>query len=238
LERYAGEIVLHLPPSPAASKEPVMKKYTPWILMIIPIYFAIVVCCTPSLHPIYTEEDIIFDPALIGTWSGDASEETWEFAQHDAVDDAYVLICTDEDGDSGNFLTRLVEIGDYMFLDLLPAGEESGDNGVGDISDILMVPMHGFILVDQIEPSLNYRIMDDDWIADFLEQNPGVLKHELETEYYSNEARLLLTASTEDLQAFLIEHIETEGAYGEVEVLYRIEEQSETTEQETLIGKD
>lgn len=210
-----------------------MKKYTPWILMIIPIYFAIAVCCTPSLHPIYTEEDIIFDPALIGTWQADASEDIWEFTQHYEVDDAYLFTYTSDDG-PGNFMARLVEIGDYMFLDLYPEPKECGDNGDGNLSDILMVPLHGFILIDQIEPTLNYRIMDDDWIADYLEQNPGALKHEFETEYYSNEARLLLTASTEDLQAFLIEHIENEDAYSEVEELHRFEEQTEIPEQETL----
>ena len=34
--------------------------------------------CAPSLYPVYTEKDLVFEPALVGTWSTDDPKDgTW-----------------------------------------------------------------------------------------------------------------------------------------------------------------
>ena len=35
--------------------------------------------CVPSLHPLYTDADLIFEPQLIGLWAVDENDETWRF---------------------------------------------------------------------------------------------------------------------------------------------------------------
>ena len=35
--------------------------------------------CIQTLHPLYTENDLTFDAALIGVWGEDNSKETWAF---------------------------------------------------------------------------------------------------------------------------------------------------------------
>ena len=38
-------------------------------------------CIVRSLHPLYTDENVIFDTRLIGQWSEEGSKEIWEFSQ-------------------------------------------------------------------------------------------------------------------------------------------------------------
>lgn len=37
--------------------------------------------CVPSLHPLYTDGDLVFNPALVGEWSEKDSEERWIFTK-------------------------------------------------------------------------------------------------------------------------------------------------------------
>jgi hypothetical protein len=216
-----------------------MKKYAPWLLLLLPIYAAIVVQCTPSLHPIFRNEDLNFDPALIGVWQTEDSKETWTIGTLDDSERSYGSTYTDEDGKTGEFLTYLVAIGDHKFLDFYPMPKEPAE---GDYSFALMQGMHGFVAVDQIEPDLIVRVMDDEWLAAYLRDNPDALKHEWVAHEWSSggssgEDALVLTASIEELQAFMIEHLDTEGAYGEPEVYHRIGEPPAPTETQNNTGE-
>ena len=52
--------------------------------------------CVQSLHPLFTEKDIIFEEKLVGIWSEDPnSKEIWEFKKADA--NSYEFIYTDSD---------------------------------------------------------------------------------------------------------------------------------------------
>jgi len=200
-----------------------VKKYLLAVALFLPVYCAIVVCCAPSLHPLYTDEDVIFDEALIGVWQEEGAKDMWEFTRMEG-EDAYRVVYTDEDGVPGELIAHLVLIEDRKFLDFYP----------GDITDLEvnavyfahLVPAHRFVLVEQIEPTLRTRIMELDWLESFLKENPGAIAHEF-IEESGGESQLVLTASTEELQAFMIRHIDTEGAYGEVTELFRVEEGAE-----------
>jgi hypothetical protein len=65
--------------------------------------------CVPSWNPFYTENDLVFDPALAGAWrpveAKDASKEAWEFTK--AGDKHYQLAQTDEEGQKAAFEVRL-----------------------------------------------------------------------------------------------------------------------------------
>jgi len=218
-----------------------MKKYTLWLLLLIPIYVAIVVRCTPSLHPIYTPDDIIYDPALIGTWqeqdSGD-SGDVLEFVAFPEHGNAYKLTFTNGDRDTGNFLAHLAGVGDYMFLDLYPELKETDEV---DLAMDWLIGSHMFVLVEQIEPDLIIRDMDYEWLSSYLSENPDVLEHEFVVDPYTEvhsdpNNRLVLTASPEELQAFMIEHLDTEGAYAEPTVYTRIDETSAPVEEEIPPG--
>ena len=53
--------------------------------------------CLPvaSLHPLYTDKDVIFEKELLGKWVDDPNnpEFTWQFSRIDGVEKAYGLVC-------------------------------------------------------------------------------------------------------------------------------------------------
>src|SRR5688500_7739968 len=73
--------------------------------------------CVPSLNPLYTEADVIFEPWLIGTWAEPDSTSTWEFSKAGAK--KYKLVQTDSDGQKAAFEARLVKLKDQRFLDIV-----------------------------------------------------------------------------------------------------------------------
>jgi hypothetical protein len=201
-----------------------MKKYLLAAALFLPIYCAIVVCCTPSLHPLYTDEDVIFDEALIGVWQEEGAKGTWEFTRMEG-EDAYRVVYTDDNGVSGELIVHLVLIEDRKFLDFYPA-DWPEDCEMNAFYGIHFVPAHTFAVVEQIEPKLRLGVMGLDWLGRLLARNPNVIAHEFIGEP-GDESQLVFTASTEELQAFMIRYIDTEGAYWSCFVLFRVEEGGE-----------
>ena len=163
--------------------------------------FGLLAGCFPpsSLHPIYTEKDLIFEPGLLGTWSPDNSSETWSFSAHDPT--SYRLVVKDDEGAEGIFMVHLVEIDGKRFLDLLP---EDLDDAMTDF----FLPLHMFLFVEQIEP-LRTRSMEHDWLSEYTEENPETIQHA------KIDDRIVLTAPTEELQEFVLRHLKTQGAFSE-----------------------
>jgi len=175
--------------------------------------------CVPviSLHPLYTEKDIVVDKKLCGTWidnSGD-TKTTWEFERIDEPKNAYKLIFTDEDGKKGSFVAHLLKLKDMLFLDIFP-GElpwEPEDPNKMDwpYNSLFLIPAHTFVKIDSIEPRLKLRLTSESKMEELLKENPSAVEHT------SIGERIVLTASTKKLQAFVLKYAEDERVFtGEV----------------------
>lgn len=171
--------------------------------------------CVPvaSLHCLYTEADVIFEEKLLGTWVDDPNEPdtTWEFTRIDDPNNAYKLIFTDEEGRKGSFVAHLVKLKDKLFLDVFP-GElpwELEDPNKVDwpYNSFFLIPAHTFIKVESIEPRLKMRITQESEMEKLLKENPDAIKHT------SIEDRLVLTASTKQLQAFVLKYADDERVF-------------------------
>ncbi len=53
-----------------------MKKYFWFVGALV-----ILAGCVPSLHPLYTDKDTVFELALLGKWSEKDSKATWTFTK-------------------------------------------------------------------------------------------------------------------------------------------------------------
>ncbi|MHC4244422.1 MAG: hypothetical protein ACYSU4_18605, partial [Planctomycetota bacterium] len=66
--------------------------------------------CVPvmSLHPLYTEKDVVFEERLLGRWVDDPSspETIWEFSRIEEPNNAYNLLFSDEEGKKGSFVAH------------------------------------------------------------------------------------------------------------------------------------
>ena len=155
-------------------------------------------CVPSSLHPLYNDQTLIFREELIGKWMEDDGG-IWQFRQ--AGEEEYELRMCEDGQEIGRFAAHLIEIEGLMFLDLLP--DLTALEEMDYFSQMHILPVHTFIKVDQIEPSLGLRMIDYDQMTEILEDDPEALKHEIV------EDRVVLTAPTEELQRFVIKYVET-----------------------------
>jgi hypothetical protein len=172
--------------------------------------------CVPSLHPLYTDKDVVYDPKLVGVWSDPNSSDTgiWEFRP--AEPNTYTMIFTDKDKKTGSFSVHLAKLNNTLFLDVFPNDPNMPQNGFYQIH---LLPAHTFMKVDQIEPTLKLCFMDVDKFTKRLEKNPTLLKHEI---LKNGEAKLVLTASTKELQEFMRKHAGDKDVFGEPSNLKRM----------------
>jgi hypothetical protein len=160
--------------------------------------------CIRSLHPIYTEKDIVFEPGLIGQWQEKGEDDVWVFSKGE--DNAYKFVFTDGKGRQGAFKAHLAKIDGSLFLDFFPEKPELEENGFYQAH---LLPVHTFAYVQQIEPVLQIRFPDYKWFETLVKESPDAIRHE------NVEPGIILSASTQELQAFWVKHLATEGAYGE-----------------------
>lgn len=158
---------------------------------------AVVAGCVPTMQPVYTEQDLVFDPAIVGFWRQKDSVATWDFTQ--AGEKEYQLVYTDNEGRTGRFIARVANVGGVRFLDLFPIKEDLRSN---EFYKFHLMPIHTVYVVKQTTPNLQLAGFDLNWLDKYLAQNPDALQH---TTY---NGQRLITASTPELQAFLLEHQE------------------------------
>jgi len=170
--------------------------------------------CIPCLHAIYTDKDLIFDSALLGVWD-DAHDTRWEFTKIDAT--TYRLIMVEKER-QGIFDARLVKLDGVLFLDMFPVEPDWPKKTNSDFYQNLWVPVHTFFVVDSITPKLRIRWMNDEWLKNYVKAHPDALQCDVSYRG-TTDNRLLVTASTKELQAFLLKHRNEEGAYSETREL-------------------
>lgn len=172
----------------------------------------LVLGCVPSLHPLYTEKDVTFDPTLVGVWSEKDKTDTWTFKK--SGDNAYELIMT-EDGVPGKFEVHLVRLGELLFLDLYPEDPDI-DNSFYKAH---LIPAHTFlgIQIDKEKDVVRLAMMKPDWLEEAIDSKKVTITHERLGE--GDESRIILTASTKALQEFVVKH--AAEAFGELAELHR-----------------
>ncbi len=162
-------------------------------------------CIVTSVEPFYTSKDLTFDPALVGNWTN-AKEagERWKFEI--GATNAYRLTYTD-DKKSSVMLARLFKLEGESFLDLFTTEEK-------DDAQPPPIPAHSLLRVFQITPNLRMAMLNYEWLAEVLTQDPKALRHHIiKSEDESDKGRLVLTASTSELQDFIRKHLKTEEAW-------------------------
>jgi hypothetical protein len=167
--------------------------------------------CIPvmSLHPLFTENNLAFDEKLLGTWV-DANETMWQFSDANKPEKAYELIFTDNEGKKGLFVAHLVKLENKLFLDVYPSEppwDEKDPNKIEWLHNtFFFIPVHTFVKINGIEPELKLQCTDDDELKKLLDEDPNAVEHTSRVRTFSFESKLVLTASTEKLQAFVLKY--------------------------------
>lgn len=179
-------------------------------------------CYVQSINPYYTDEDLVKDDALIGTWlvkdnSSDKQEE-WAFENNE--DNSLVLRITKEDA-TDTVKVRTFELNGVKLMDLYP-GESGIDPQTHFISAFQWVPVHLLAKyeVDAEQGQLLVYPLSVEWFKDMA------LKRKLDIEYTVYEKnQVLLTADSAQIREFLSEHLDEAFAeeYGRMELAKKTE---------------
>jgi hypothetical protein len=87
-----------------------------------------------------------------------------------------------------------------VFPDRFPSGERRSKRRKLTYNGFFFSPVHTFIRVDSIGERLAIRITDDDRFKELMQAEEGAVKYEM------LDDRPVLTASTKELQAFVVKY--------------------------------
>ncbi len=173
-------------------------------------------CVVTSVYPYYTPKDLVFEPALAGSWvsvkADEEKNETWTFEKNGDKDYLFTLAKSDE---TNIYSAHLFKLKDQLFMDALPT--QRPDN--------YFIPPHYLLVVPQIKPTLKLSMMDYKWLEKLLETDPQAMRHIVVPDDASDASKhhVVLTAETPELQKFVLKYLKTEGAFGEAFELKRVE---------------
>jgi hypothetical protein len=78
--------------------------------------------------------------------------------------------------------------------------------------------------VDQLQPALEMRLLNFDWLTKLLERQPKAIRHTIIEKaggQSDSDKTFVLTADTAELQKFILKHIETKEAWSDVMMMKR-----------------
>jgi len=158
-------------------------------------------CVVTSVSPFYTQKDLVFEPAIVGNWINEKNgNEFWRFDQGPDLSYRFTLV---EEKKATIMEARAFKLHGQLFLDLFSLEQ-----------DIHVIPAHYLLKVSQITPALKMAELNEEWLTDLLSKNPSALRHHfIKTGDRPEDRRLVLTADTPELQAFIVKHLNAEGSW-------------------------
>jgi hypothetical protein len=175
-------------------------------------------CWALSVHPLYSEENLVFDKMLVGQWyEPDCRDQVWIFESagektyrltivqegvaeqlQNVDDDDFRMILKTNPATDGVFEARLVQLGEDTFLDLYPEYPAGGN----EMYKSHIIPAHSFSRISIQGHVLVLSLFDTEWLRENIDDGNITVKHE------RRDDLIVLTASTEELQKFIMEHID------------------------------
>jgi len=170
-------------------------------------------CLVKSLHPFYRDQDVVFKKALIGTWL-DQDSGKWTISQARAKSEGsaffgsksvdslrnYYLLTLTNDGGVSKFVAHLFMINGQLYVDFYP-----DEISLPDISYFHLVKAHSIAKIEVFADSINIKWFNEMWLAGLFENNKIRISHETISEKNKDDS-YVLTASTDELQKFLIKY--------------------------------
>lgn len=153
--------------------------------------------CVISVHPVYTDSDLIADPAFVGTFVQEDGKATWQMTAGEGK--SYRLLHTDENGNKSRLVAHVANVNGVKFLDLTL---DPAELNTGEFAKMHALPIHSIYRVDEVGAKVTLGGIDFEWLKRTLsEASPPIASTAI------GESRLI-TAPTDHLQKFLVENRE------------------------------
>lgn len=183
-------------------------------------------CLVSSIHPFFKTEDVIYNADLLGNWmDGDSSiwtiqrnTYTESFMGEEKDDNSYKMVYY-EDGNGKSVLRgTLFQLKGVQYIDFYPDPDYEG-HWESDMTSFHMLPTHTLARVQFNSDSILIYWYGEDWLNDLLEQNRVKIAHET-VQITSYTSRSVLTASTDELQKFIVKYANDPRIVDEIEEIF------------------
>jgi len=167
------------------------------------LILAVLTGCFPvALHPFYMPKDVVFDPALLGVWAENIDdEENWTFV---AGTNRNYRVTIKEAKRADHLEAFLFKLGTNSYLDFTFAEFGGRECELEGFAAFHLTPVHSLAQMRMRNDELRLAFMDLQWLEKLLTDNPKAIRHEkVAIAGDTNDTRLILTASTRELQEFI-----------------------------------
>jgi len=185
---------------------------------------------TLSIHPFYSDETLVFEPGLVGTWVEEKKpgenqpKQKWptlwtfrrsEFEEDGKKREGYEVLIDDE-GFISEFKVFAFRVGDCLFLDLYP--QEGG--ALTPMYAFHVIAAHTVWRVSLDKGVLQMSDLDKQWLAGTIDAKKVDIAHTRLGKGTPSDT-VILTAPTDALQGLLKQCSATAASFGEAQKLQR-----------------
>ena len=187
--------------------------------------------CLNTLHPIFTEKDLAYDPKFIGTWNTERSGNKEKvvisnLATENSVElpgnistikqKGYFITWQDENGDTKQYIAFLERIGKHLYFDYYPAAKKE-DRKLDEFFGIHFVRMHTSYRVEFLNDG-NFELsqLDGSFVKSLIDEKKIRISHETDA-----DGNITITASTKELQQYLLKYGDESSAYESKKTTFR-----------------
>ena len=182
--------------------------------------------CLRTIHPIFTVNDIVYEPKLIGNWltEKDGKKEGQvsiiNLATANSVElpgnigtiknKGYLVSYKDDNGNiTEQYIAFLASIGKHLYFDYYPVETES-EKKLDDFFLAHYIKVHTSYRVN-IFPNGSFELnqLDENYLTKLINEKKVRVRHEKD----DDGSITIINASTEELQQYLIKYGDDPGAY-------------------------
>ena len=193
------------------------------IILVSSLFFIIILLasCLTTLHPIFTEKDLVSDARLYGKWSKeDGSTASYQVAHTSDVKNlspsiqrnASKVYMLEERDAKGKLQSKqyafMVKLGKYYYMDFYPVGAKEVDNEEKFFA-AHYIPMHSIYRIRfKDDHSFDIQQLDAGYLENLIKNKKIRISHEV-----TEDGNYVITAPTEELQKYIIKYSDTPEAY-------------------------
>ena len=187
--------------------------------------------CLTTLHPIFTEKDLAYDPKLIGTWKIDnqqtdihrvvitnlATESSIELPGNiSSIKQKGYLVSYQREHTTERYIAFLARIGNHLYFDYFPADKKE-DRKIDEFFEVHFVKMHTSYRVDiSKDGSFELTQLDEGYVRKLIDEKKIRISHETDA-----DDNKVITASTKELQQYLLKYGDEPSAYRSDKTIFR-----------------